>query len=115
MRALNFYSSDYQSQLICRRKNCTIRLGDKTNKYQEGDIVWVTIGKRFSQKKKIFIAVIDRILIKSISRLTLNDLQGEKPDITNIEDVIIFLETIYQKKLLPTDIVSILYFSEILE
>ena len=41
MRALNFYSSTYHNQLICRRKTCTIRMGDKTDKYAEGDIVWV--------------------------------------------------------------------------
>ena len=53
MKALNFYSSNYHVQLVCRRKSCTIRFGDKRSKYQEGDIVWVTVGKRFHQRKKI--------------------------------------------------------------
>ena len=37
-------------------------MGDKTEKYAEGDIVWVTVGKKFAQKKKIYTAMIDRVL-----------------------------------------------------
>ena len=115
MRALNFYSSNYHSQLVCRRKICTIRLGDKTNKYSEGDIVWVTVGKRFSQKKRIFTASIDRVLVKPISQLTLDDLQGENPDLASIDDLLVFLQTIYDKALSISDIVTVVYFSEIIE
>lgn len=115
MRALNFYSSTYHNQLICRRKTCTIRMGDKTDKYAEGDIVWVTVGKKFAQKKKIYTAMIDRVLVKSISELTKDDLKGENPDIDNIADVITFLESIYNKKVQASDIVSVVYFSEIIE
>lgn len=115
MRALNFYSSTYHNQLICRRKTCTIRMGDKTDKYAEGDIVWVTVGKKFAQKKRIYTAMIDRVLVKNISELTQDDLKGENPDIGSITDVISFLESIYNKRILPSDTVSVVYFSEILE
>jgi hypothetical protein len=115
MRALNFYSSNYHSQLVCRRKTCTIRLGDKTNKYSEGDIVWVTVGKRFSQKKKIYTAVIDRVLVKPIQQLNADDLQGENPDLTNVDELLIFLRSIYDKPLTPMDTVTVVYFSEIIE
>lgn len=115
MRALNFYSSNYHSQLVCRRKTCTIRLGDKTHKYTEGDIVWVTVGKRFAQKKKIFTAMIDRVLVKPISQLTSDDLQGENPDIANVEDFLVFIQSIYDKVITPGDIVTVVYFSEIIE
>ncbi|HWR09518.1 ASCH domain-containing protein [Sporomusa sp.] len=115
MRALNFYSSNYHSQLVCRRKICTIRLGDKTNKYSEGDIVWVTVGKRFSQKKRIFTAAIDRVLVKPISQLTLHDLQGENPDLTSIDELLVFLQSIYNKTLTNSDIVTVVYFSEVIE
>lgn len=115
MRALNFYSSTYHNQLICRRKTCTIRMGDKTDKYAEGDIVWVTVGKKFAQKKRIYTAMIDRVLVKSISELTQDDLRGENPDIENVKDVILFLEGIYNKKILESDTVSVVYFSEIIE
>ena len=115
MRALNFYSSTYHNQLICRRKTCTIRMGDKTDKYAEGDIVWVTVGKKFAQKKRIYTAMIDRVLVKSISELTQDDLRGENPDIENVKDVSSFLEGIYNKKILESDTVSVVYFSEIIE
>jgi len=115
MRALNFYSSNYHSQLVCRRKSCTIRLGDKTHKYAEGDIVWVTVGKRFAQKKKIYTAVIDRVLVKTISQLTYEDLQGENPDLTSVDELLSFLQSIYDKKLTPSDTVTVVYFSEIIE
>ena len=115
MRALNFYSSTYHNQLICRRNTCTIRMGDKTDKYAEGDIVWVTVGKKFAQKKRIYTAMIDRVLVKNISELTQDDLKGENPDIDNVRDVIAFLEGIYNKKILESDTVSVVYFSEIIE
>lgn len=115
MKALNFYSSNYHSQLVCRRKICTIRLGDKTNKYMEGDIVWVTVGKRFSQKKRIFTAVIDRVLVKPIAQLTVDDLQGENPDLTSIDDLMVFLQSIYDKTLTCSDLVTVVYFSEVIE
>ncbi len=115
MRALNFYSSNYHSQLVCRRKTCTIRLGDKTYKYAEGDIVWITVGKRFSQKKKIYVAAVDRVLVKPISQLTMEDLQGENPDITSIDDLMVFLQSIYDRTLTPSDTVTVIYFSEIIE
>lgn len=115
MRALNFYSSNYHSQLVCRRKTCTIRLGDKTHKYAEGDIVWVTVGKRFAQKKKIYTAAIDRVLVKPICQLTAEDLQGENPDLANVDDLLVFLRSIYDKALTLTDTVTVVYFSEIIE
>ncbi|HMM20525.1 MAG TPA: ASCH domain-containing protein [Selenomonadales bacterium] len=115
MRALNFYSSTYHSQLVCRRKTCTIRLGDKTHKYTEGDIVWVTVGKRFAQKKKIYTAMIDRVLVKPIQQLTVDDLQGENPDLESVDDLLAFLQAIYDKTLTPSDTVTVIYFSEVIE
>jgi hypothetical protein len=115
MRALNFYSANYHSQLVCRRKTCTIRLGDKTNKYSEGDIIWITVGKRFAPKKKIYTAVIDRVLVKPIAQLKMDDLQGENPDLTSIDDLVDFLQSIYDKTLSQSDIVTVIYFSEIIE
>ncbi len=115
MRALNFYSSNYHNQLVNRRKSCTIRLGDKTHKYAEGDIIWVTAGKRFFPKKRIYTAMIDRVLVKPISHLTLNDLQGENPDLTNIDDLLIFIQSIYEKPIALSDTVTVVYFSEITE
>jgi len=115
VRALNFYSSHYHSQLISRRKSCTIRSGDKSAKYHEGDIVWITVGKRFSQRKRLYSAVIDRIDIKLISELTSEDLQGESQNITSVDEMITFLHSIYDQTILPSDVISVVYFSEVIE
>ena len=59
--------------------------------------------------------MIDRVLVKSISELTQDDLKGENPDIGNVTDVIEFLQSIYNKKIQCSDTVSVVYFSEIIE
>jgi hypothetical protein len=115
MRALNFYSAQHHEQLQNRRKKCTIRLGDKTGKYSEGDIVWITVGRRYEPKQKIFTAVIDRVLVKPIAQLASEDIQGENPDVSNVSDVLAFLEAMYDKTMTPTDKVTVVYFSEVIE
>lgn len=115
MKAINFYSENHHSQLIERCKTCTIRRGDKRNKYQAGDVVWVTAGNRFAPKQKVYTAMIDRVLVKTISHLTKQDLQGENPDISGIDEILEFLESIYKKTISLNDIVTVVYFSEITE
>ncbi|MDU2065651.1 MAG: ASCH domain-containing protein [Sporomusaceae bacterium] len=115
MRALNFYSSHYHSQLVSRRKICTIRLGDKSSKYQEGDLVWITVGKRFAPRKKLYPAVIDKVDTKPLNLLSLEELQGESQNITSADELITFLHSIYEKTLSPDDMVSVVYFSEVVE
>lgn len=66
-------------------------------------------------KKRIFTAAIDRVLVKPIAQLTADDLQGENPDIASIDDLLVFLRSIYDKALSTSDIVTVVYFSEIIE
>ncbi len=115
MRALNFYSSVYHHNLVLRQKKCTIRLGDKAHKYSEGDLVWVTYGGRFQQRKKIFTAVIDRVIVKPLSQLTAEDVSGEHPDMRSISDVAAFLKEVYGRPVSPEETVSVVYFSEVVE
>ena len=46
------------------RKTATIRLGDKSHKYQKNQLVLVTIGYQHSPREKIFEAVIDQVEVK---------------------------------------------------
>ena len=46
MRVLNFYSAVFADQLRNGRKTATIRLGDKSHKYQKNELVLVTIGRK---------------------------------------------------------------------
>jgi hypothetical protein len=66
-------------------------------------------------EKKIYTAVIDRVFVKPICQLTAEDLHGENPDLTNVDDLVVFLQSIYDKPLTPNDIVTVVYFSEIIE
>ena len=50
MYAINFYSDLYLDYLRTNRKSLTIRLGDKTEKYKDGEIVWITVGQRFGRR-----------------------------------------------------------------
>lgn len=115
VRALNFYSSNYHGHLLCRKKACTIRLGDKRDKYQEGDIVWITAGNRFEPRKKVFTAVLDRVIVKTLAELSEDDLKGESPDIRSIDDVVKYLSEIYRRPVERDEIVTVIYFSEIID
>lgn len=115
MRALNFYSSIYEANLVVRNKRCTIRLGDKRDKYREGDIVVVTYGDRFKPRKKIFQAVIDRVTVKTIGELTKEDLEGENPDMKTPQDALEFLRRIYEVPMDENTLVTVIYFSELVE
>lgn len=115
MRALNFYSSVYHHNLVLHQKKCTIRLGDKAHKYCDGDLVWVTYGSRFQPRKKIFTAVIDRVIVKPLVQLTQEDISGEHPDMTSASDVAAFLKEIYGRPVSSEETVSVVYFSEVVE
>ena len=115
MKALNFYSSTYHGILVLRRKNCTIRRGDKTSKYQEGDLVWVTYGDRFRTRRKVFAAVIDRVEVKKLAELTTDDLRGEDPDMKSVAEAAAFLTRVYGRPVGPEEKVSVIYFSEVSE
>ena len=64
--ALNFYSPIVEAQLKSSRKSATIRLGDKSRKYQKGMIVSVLVGARYSPRQHVFDAVIDKVEVKTI-------------------------------------------------
>lgn len=115
MRALNFYSSVYHGFLVSRDKTCTIRLGDKTYKYQDGDVVMVTYGDKFKQRKKVFTAMIDQVRVKKIRDLTTEDLQGENPEMQTPQDAVDFLNQIYKSEITLDSVVTVVHFSEIVE
>lgn len=115
MRALNFYSSNYHGHLLGRRKTCTIRLGDKTNKYTEGDVIWITIGDRFSPRKKVFTAVLDKVEYKKVADLTEDEVHGESPDFKGKADLVACLTEIYGHEISNDTGVTVICFSEVIE
>lgn len=114
MFALNFQSPHHKDLLLTRTKNCTVRLGDLREIYPEGSIVWVTFGKKFSPRTKMYPAIIDRINIKQFSQLTSEDLVHQNPGIKSAEELRAFFQQLYNRSITMEDYVSVIYFSEII-
>ncbi|MBS1721298.1 MAG: RNA-binding protein [Armatimonadetes bacterium] len=113
MYALNFYSDLYGDVLRNHRKSVTIRLGDKTDKYDAGHLVWITVGQRFARRQKLYTAVLDRVEVKKIAELTPRDIERENPEFRNQDDVIEMLSRIYGELITPEHHVTVIYFSRV--
>jgi hypothetical protein len=112
---LNFYSAVFIDQLKRGRKTATIRLGNKSGKYQRGQVVWVTVGFRHGPREKIFAAVIDDVEVKLIKDLSPRDIEHDNPEFRRLEETINFLEQIYGRPVSNEDIVTVIRFSQIVE
>jgi len=115
VKALNFYSAIYHGILVLRHKKCTIRLGDKSDKYGQGDLVWVTYGNRYQRRRKVFTAVVDSVDTKPLADLSDRDLKAENPEFRSIDEVRELLQRIYDQPVSPEDTVTVIYFSEVAE
>src|SRR5215218_9162972 len=112
---LNFYSAVFVDQLKRGRKTATIRLGDKSGKYERGQVIWVTVGFRHSPREKIFSAVIDDVEVKKLKDLSRRDIEHDNPEFRRLEDERKFLEQIYSRPILEEDVVTVIRFSQITE
>lgn len=115
MFALNFEWPNHEELLVTRRKNCTVWLGDVRSTYPENSIVLITFGKKFGPKKKLFKAIIDKAYIKKFSDLTTHDLGHQNPEIRSVDELIQVFEQRDGKTVGADDIVTVIYFSEIIE
>ena len=113
MFALNFYNDLYGDALKRGRKSATIRLGDKSDKYQTGQICWVTLGQRYARRKKLFCAIVDNVEVKPASELSPRDIQRENPEMRTKEEVISLMSKIYGRDILEEDMLTVIYFSPI--
>ena len=115
MWALNFYSDLYADMLRRGRKTATIRLGDKSDKYRAGEVVLITVGRRFGPRQKVFAAIIDQVEVKRVGDLTNIEVEKENPEFRSPEDVMTLLSRIYDRVITPMDVVTIVQFSPIWE
>src|SRR5206468_8062361 len=113
--ALNFFSPAFIDQLKGGRKTATIRLGDKSRKYQRGQVVWITVGYQHSPKQKIFAAVIDDVEVKRVRELSPRDIEHENPEFRRLEEMRSFLQQIYGRQISGDDTVTVIRFSQIIE
>jgi hypothetical protein len=110
---LNFYSPLFIDQLKKGRKTATIRLGDKTGKYQKGEVVLVTVGYQHSPREKIFEAVVDSIETKRVGDLSPRDIEHDNPEFRRLDEEVHFLEQIYGRSISHDDTVTVVRFSQI--
>ncbi len=115
MRVLNFYSAVFADQLRRGRKTATIRLGDKSHKYRKNDCVLVTIGYQYSPRERIFQAVIDSVEVKRMRDLSPRDIEHDNPEFRRVEELMSFLQQIYDRPVDLDDVVTVVRFSQILE
>lgn len=115
MYALNFYSALFADSLRQGVKTVTIRLGNKLDKYRDGRLVWITVGRRFGTRRKIFSAIIDRVEVKRLAEVTPREIERDNPQLRRHEDLIDFLSKIYGRPVTLDDEVSVIYFSRVEE
>ena len=110
---LNFYSAVFVDQLKRARKTATIRLGDKSRKYQKGMIVAVLVGARFSPRQHVFDAVLDKVEVKTITELSPNEIEHDNPEIRHQDELCRFLGQLYNRDVTGDDTVTVIRFSAI--
>ena len=113
MYALNFYSPIVADQLRSRRKTATIRLGDKAGKYKKGMVVMVLCGTRYSQRERVFDAVIDKVEVKRLGDLSPREIEHDNPEIRRPEELAHFLGQLYNREVTEENTVTVIHFSEI--
>jgi hypothetical protein len=113
--ALNFFSPAFVDQLKRGRKTATIRLGDKSRKYQRGQVVWITVGYQHSPREKIFSAVIDDVEVKRVSDLSPRDIEHDNPEFRRLDETVGFLRQIYGREISNDDTVTVIRFSQVVE
>ena len=111
--ALNFYSPIVEAQLKSHRKSATIRLGDKSRKYQKGMIVSVLVGARFGPRQHVFDAVIDKVEVKPLAELSPREIEHDNPEIRRVDELVHWLSQLYNREISETDTVTVIRFSQI--
>jgi hypothetical protein len=115
MFAINFYTQIYEDMLIKGRKTATIRLGDKSEKYVAGELVWITVGNRFGRRRKLFTAIIDSAIVKRLADVSPREIERENPEMRTHEDLMNFLGRIYDRPVGMEDPVTVVHFSPVTE
>src|SRR3984957_14131323 len=111
--ALNFYSQVVEAQLRSHRKTATIRLGDKSRKYQKGMIVAVLVGARYGPRQHVFDAVIDKVEVKRLSDLSPREIEHDNPEVRRTSEMGHFLSQLYNREVSEADTVTVIRFSAI--
>ena len=96
-----------------RSWSATIRLGDKSRKYQKGMIVAVLVGARYGPRQHVFDAVIDKVEVKTLAELSPREIEHDNPEIRRPEEMAHFLGQLYNRDVTEQDEVTVIRFSAI--
>ncbi len=113
--ALNFFSPAFVDQLKRGRKTATIRVGDKSHKYERGQVVWITVGYHHSPREKIVSAVIDEVEVKRVRELSPRDIEHDNPEFRRMDETLGFLRQIYGRDIDQEETVTVIRFSQVVE
>src|SRR5438045_9746908 len=97
------------------RKTAPSRLGDKRHKYRKNQVVLVTVGYQYSPREKLFHAVIDHVEVKRVKDLSPRDIEHDNPEFRRTEELVHFLQQIYDRDVTLEDTVTAVRFSQIVE
>ena len=111
MMALNFETPKHKKMLMERTKNCTVKLGDVSALYPKHSIVWVTVGKKYEPKHKLYTAIVDKVRVKTMATLNSEDLEHQDPGINTREDLVADFERMHHRHVTLEDTVTVIYFS----
>jgi hypothetical protein len=115
MQVLNFFSTVFADQMKRGRKTATIRLGDKRHKYRKNQVVLVTVGRQYSPRERLFHAVIDNVEVKRVNELSPRDIEHDNPEFRRTDELVNFLQQIYDREVSLEDTVTVVRFSQIVE
>ena len=96
MQVLNFYSTVFADQLKRGRKTATIRLGDKSHKYQqEPGACWSRSATSTRRARRSSRRSSTRSRSSACEELSPRDIEHDNPEFRRHEEMIHFLEQIY--------------------
>ena len=75
----------------------------------------VTIGYQYSPRERIFQAVIDSVEVKRMRDLSPRDIEHDNPEFRRVEELMSFLQQIYDRPVDLDDVVTVVRFSQIVE
>jgi hypothetical protein len=77
-------------------------------------IVSVLCGPRYSPRRHVFDAVIDKVDVKPLSELSPREIEHDNPEIRRPEEMAHFLGQLYNREVGDNDLVTVIRFSQIL-
>jgi hypothetical protein len=77
--------------------------------------VLVTVGYQYSPREKVFLAVIDAVDTKRIKDLSPREIEHDNPEFRRQDELIGFLEQIYDRPVTEDDTVTVVRFSQVIE